>query len=87
MSNFTPLFSAATLMVVMLLIAWALIRKRNILHDRFRKPEGIRRTVEIGGGMRIAIVEIDGQRIACAIGKSGVTAMQILGAVNKAEYP
>jgi hypothetical protein len=34
--------------------------------------------------MRIAIVEIDGHRIACAIGKYGVTAMQTLSTEDKA---
>lgn len=84
MTTFTPMLSAATIFVVMLLVAWALIRKRNVLHAKFGAPEGMRKIINIGGGMRILIVEIDGQRIACAVGKTGVTAMQILSATDKA---
>ena len=78
-----PILSAASLIAIMVLIAWALIRKRNMLHARFGKPDGMRRVIEIGAGMRIAIVEIDGQRVACAIGKTGVTAMQVLRDADK----
>ena len=78
-----PMLSAASLIVIMVLIAWGLIRKRNMIHARFGKPDGMRRIIEIGGGMRIAVVEIDGQRVACAISKSGITAMQILGDADK----
>ena len=80
----TPLLSAALLLVTMILVAWALIRKRNMIHARFGKPDGMRQIVEIGGGMRIAVVEIHGQRVACAIGKYGITAMQVLGEADKA---
>lgn len=73
-------------MVIFVLITWVLIRKRNTLHSRFRNPEGIRRVIDIGGGMKIALVEIDGHRIACAIGKTGVTAMQIISAAERAEH-
>ena len=79
-----PILSATSLIVIMVLIAWVLIRKRNMIHARFGRPDGTRRIIEIGGGMRIAVVEIDGQRVACAMGRHGITAMQILGEVDKA---
>ncbi len=83
-ATLTPILSAASFIVIMIVIAWALIRKRNMIHARFGKPDGMRRIVELGGGMRIAVVEVDGQRVACAIGKHGITAMQILGEADKA---
>ena len=87
MNNIMPLLSGAAIMVVAILIAAILIRQRNKLHAMFGRPEGIHRIVELGTGMRIVIVEIDGHRIACAIGKYGVTAMQTLSTINKAETP
>ena len=74
-------------MLFAIVIAGTLIRKRNKLHAMFGPPEGIRRVVQLGGGMRIAIVEIDGHRIACAIGRYGVTAMQTLSTEDKAGLP
>ena len=87
MNNIMSLLSGAAIMVVAILIAAILIRQRNKLHAMFGRPEGIHRIVELGAGMRIVIVEIDGHRIACAIGKYGVTAMQTLSTINKAETP
>lgn len=87
MNNFIPLLSAAAIMLFAIVIAGTLIRKRNKLHAMFGPPEGIRRVVQLGGGMRIAIVEIDGHRIACAIGRYGVTAMQTLSTEDKAGLP
>jgi purine-cytosine permease-like protein len=87
MNNIMPLLSGAAIMVIAILIAGTLIRQRNKLHARFGRQEGIHHVIELGSGMRIAIVEIDGHRIACAIGKYGVTAMQTLSTTNKAETP
>ncbi len=83
-ATLTPLLSAAAFVMVMILVAWALIRKRNVLYAGFSKNDGMRQIIEIGGGMRIAVVDIDGHRVACAIGKNGISAMQILGDTDRA---
>jgi hypothetical protein len=86
-NNIMPLLSGAAITVIAILIAGMLIRQRKKLHAKFGRSEGVDRVVELGGGVRIAIVEIDGHRIACAIGKYGVTAMQTLSTTDKAGIP
>lgn len=81
----SSILTAASLLLVMLFIAWILIQKRNSLHSHFGSRGGERKIVDLGNGVRISVIEIDGQRLACAIGRTGVTAMQILADQKKAD--
>jgi hypothetical protein len=70
----------AVLLGLLVAVGFLLTRYRDRLHRAFSSNDTSKRvSVDIAPGARITIVEIDGIKIACALGRNGVTAMQIVG--------
>lgn len=56
-----------------------LVKWRDRLFARLGANTPVRESVSIAPGVRIVIVEIGGKRLACALNREGVSAMQVLG--------
>ncbi len=70
----------AVLLGLLVAVGFVLTRYRDRLHRAFSSQDVSKRvSVDIAPGARITIVEIDGIKIACALGRNGITAMQIVG--------
>ena len=57
----------------------ALVKWRDRLFARLGANTPVRESVAIAPGVRIVFVEIGGKRLACALNREGVSAMQVLG--------
>jgi hypothetical protein len=57
----------------------ALVKWRDRLFARLGANAPARESVSIAPGVRIVIVDVSGKRLACALNREGVTAMQVLG--------
>ncbi len=79
----TPLFSPTpttwALMAVVAALIIVLIKWRDRLFARLGANAPARESVSIAPGVRIIVVEIGGKKIACALNREGVSAMQVLG--------
>lgn len=79
----TPLFSPSpatwALMALVAGLIIVLVKWRDRLFARLGAKAPVRESVAIAPGVRIVIVEIGGKRLACALNREGVSAMQILG--------
>ena len=83
----TPSTSYMTTMVVLLFVAVVvgvlLMRYRDKLHGAFgQRNQRIKTWADIAPGARLVVVEIDGQRVLCGLGKDGIRCMQVIGAAE-----
>lgn len=75
----------AVLLCTLVVVGYVLLRYRDRLQRVFGPPQkGLRSYVDVAPGARLAIVEIDGLKIVCALGKTGITALQIIEQETKA---
>jgi len=62
-----------------LVAALALLKWRDKLFSRLGASASLRERVMIAPGVSVVVVEIGGKRLACALNRDGVSAMQVLG--------
>ncbi len=77
----TALSSALMTLVIGVLIGAGILlaRKRDALQSLFGAAKGpYKAVVDLAPGVRLAVVELDGMTIVCGIGKSGITALQVV---------
>lgn len=83
--------SAALSSVTMIALLGALIgaglllaRKRDRIQGLFGPgAKAIRAFADVAPGARIAVVDLDGMTIVCGIGKTGITAIQVVDGVRE----
>jgi len=83
----TPSLSYIATMVALLIVAivvgLVLMRYRDRLHRAFgQRNQPIKAWTDVAPGARLVVVEIDGQRVLCGLGKDGIRCMQIIGAAQ-----
>jgi hypothetical protein len=74
-------------MIVLLLVAVVvgvvLLRYRDRLHGAFgNQNKRVKAWADVAPGARLMVVEIDGYRVLCGLGKDGIRCMQVLGSVD-----
>jgi len=83
----SPLFASTPLTWALLAIgvvaAFLLLKWRDRLFTRLGVNTPARETIAIAPGIRIMVVEIGGKRLACALNRDGVSAMEVLGDVSQ----
>ncbi len=77
LSAISPL-TLATL-AIGLVAALALLKWRDKLFSRLGAGAPQRERVMIAPGVSVVVIEIAGKRLACALNRDGVSAMQLLG--------
>lgn len=71
------------LLVVAMVIGLLLMRYRDRLHSAFgNQNKRVKAWVDVAPGARLMIVEIDGHRVLCGLGKDGIRCMQVLGSAD-----
>jgi hypothetical protein len=69
----------ALVLIVLLVSTLVLLAYRNRLYGRMGSKTGLTRaSVQIAPGVSLSIVELDGLTIVYAMGKTGVTALQVV---------
>ncbi len=72
-----------TLLAVAAVVSLVLMRYRDKLHSAFgQRNQRIKAWADVAPGARLVIVEIDGQRVLCGLGKDGIRCMQVLSAAD-----
>jgi len=72
-----------TLLAVAAVVSLVLMRYRDKLHGAFgQRNQRIKTWADIAPGARLVVVEIDGQRVLCGLGKDGIRCMQVIGAAE-----
>ncbi len=80
------LYSAvmAVLLCVLVGVGFLLTRYRDRLHNAFGSaPKALKKSIDIAPGVKLAVVEIDGMKVICGLNKSGITALQVIGASDQ----
>ena len=80
MASFASIFSVLLLLGGLVAAAVLLRRYRDRLGQSFAKgPIIIKGVTNIGDGSRLVLVDIDGMRAVCGVGRQGVGAITLLG--------
>jgi len=80
------LYSAvmAALLCVLVGVGFLLSRYRDRLNTAFGSgPKAIKKTVDVSPGVQLVVVEIDGMKVVCGLNKTGITALQLVGAADQ----
>jgi len=78
-SNLTSIFSALIVLGGLAAAAVFLRTYRDRLTRHFGQgPIQIKGSVHLGDGSRLVLVDIDGTRLACGVGRNGVGAIEII---------
>lgn len=76
--SFTYLLSTGVFVGGLVIVALVLLRYRDRLHSQFGGQKTVKSVVQIAPHARLTLVEIDGLDVLCALGRDGITAMQIV---------
>ena len=79
MSNLTSIFSALIVLGGLAAAAVFLRAYRDRLTRHFGQgPIQVKGSVHLGDGSRLVLVDIEGTRLACGVGRNGVGAIEII---------
>ena len=71
------------LLAVAVVVGFLLMRYRDRLHGAFgNQNKRIKAWADVAPGARLMVVEIDGHRVLCGLGKDGIRCMHVLGAAD-----
>ena len=83
MSNLTSILSALIVLGGLAAAAVFLRTYRDRLTRHFGQgPIQVKGSVHLGDGSRLVLVDIDGTRLACGVGRNGVGAIEIIPQKN-----
>ena len=76
--SLTYLLSTGVFVGGLIIVALVLLRYRDRLQAQFGTQKLVKSIVQVAPNARLTIVEIDGMTVLCALGRDGITAMEII---------
>ncbi|MBU3730121.1 MAG: hypothetical protein FGM26_01080 [Beijerinckiaceae bacterium] len=76
--SLTYLLSTGVFVGGLAVVAFFLMRYRDRLQMKFGMQGAVRQIVQIAPQARLALVEIDGMKVLCGLGRDGITALEIV---------
>ncbi len=77
-TSLTYLLSTGIFVGGLAVVALLLLRYRDRLQAKFGVQSAVRSIVQVTPQARLALVEVEGMTVLCALGRDGITAMQIV---------
>jgi hypothetical protein len=77
-TSLTYLLSTGIFVGGLAIVALVLLRYRDRLQAKFGVQSAVRSIVQVTPQARLALVDVEGMTVLCALGRDGITAMQIV---------
>ncbi len=77
-TSLTYLLSTGIFVGGLAVVALVLLRYRDRLQAKFGVQSAVRSIVQVTPQARLALVDVEGMTVLCALGRDGITAMQIV---------
>lgn len=76
--SLTYLLSTGLFVGGLAVVAFFLMRYRDRLQAKFGLQGSVRQVVQVAPNARLALVDIDGMKVLCGLGRDGITTLEIV---------